>query len=490
MANRNVSFYKDATKLLGGDSGKRDYDWRRLMAEQLMKAGGSTAPVGSTLEGVTRALSGVAGGYFAGEARREDKAKEEAGDNERSAMLKAFIAGVPGKKTYMSEEAAQGRAEEAVYQAADAQAPGDGDMYTTPRERYFRETAPEMQGVRFAALPAQDETGRFDQAPNVTGMDALNNMTPKTRGGRNMLDTLMMSDWQRKQVIAAEKKTAERDQEYELAKIRAKPGPDTRTPLEKNLAALGLVPGSEEFNSAMKKGIEKMPPRPYDTTAGIKDANELAFRRKALRDAKTPEEKARAKQRLDDFDLILSKSFETIRGKASAQASGVQAVEASGSAFESLNKINLNMGNLDDAIAALRKGARTGAIDQYLPNIRASSVELRNIQNRLGLDVIGAVTFGALSKGELDLALETALPTSLDEPKLLAWLEKRKEGQRKLANYYSRAASYLGTPGNTVATWVDLQTAEKKAREKADAAAAPSGVTKRLEFDAKGNPVL
>ena len=206
MANRNVSFYKDATKLLGGDSGKRDYDWRRLMAEQLMKAGGSTAPVGSTLEGVTRALSGVAGGYFAGEARREDKAKEEAGDNERSAMLKAFIAGVPGKKTYMSEEAAQGRAEEAVYQAADAQAPGDGDMYTTPRERYFRENAPEMQNVRFANMPDQDEFGRFDQAPNVTGMDALNNMTPKTRGGKNMLDTLMMSDWQRKQAIAAEQR--------------------------------------------------------------------------------------------------------------------------------------------------------------------------------------------------------------------------------------------------------------------------------------------
>lgn len=206
MANRNVSFYKDATKLLGGDSGKRDYDWRRLMAEQLMKAGGSTAPVGSTLEGVTRALSGVAGGYFAGEARREDKAKEEAGDNERSAMLKAFIAGVPGKKTYMSEEAAQGRAEEAVYQAADAQAPGDGDMYTTPRERYFRENAPEMQNVRFANMPDQDEFGRFDQAPNVTGMDAVNTMTPKTRGGKNMRDTLMMSDWQRKQALAAEQR--------------------------------------------------------------------------------------------------------------------------------------------------------------------------------------------------------------------------------------------------------------------------------------------
>ncbi len=424
-------------------------------------------------------LSGPIADYITGEREKKDR------ENMQKALM-AYRSGLPGQKERI-DLSEQEIMDKYARPAKDAVIGGPMDIDETSDDIERR-----ADDAWFNALPDIDDQGRFTQGKRLEGIDAAVAAAGDKPGPvtQKMLNALMLSDMDRKQVAAMEQKTAERDQGYALAKIREKPGPDTRTPLEKNLAALGLFPGSEEFNSAMKKGIEKMPPRPYDTTAGIKDANELAFRRKALRDAKTPEEKARAKQRLDDFDLILSKSFETIRGKASAQASGVQAVKASGSAFESLNKINLNMGNLDDAIAALRKGARTGAIDQYLPNIRASSVELRNIQNRLGLDVIGAVTFGALSKGELDLALETALPTSLDEPKLLAWLEKRKEGQRKLANYYSRAASYLGTPGNTVATWVDLQTAEKKARENADAAAAPSGVTKRLEFDAKGNPVL
>ena len=34
---------------------------------------------------------------------------------------------------------------------------------------------------------------------------------------------------------------------------------------------------------------------------------------------------------------------------------------------------------------------------------------------------------------------------------------KKKEAQSKLAKYYSSAATYLGTPGNTVAKWAEMQ---------------------------------
>jgi hypothetical protein len=93
MANRNVSFYGSMNKALGGDPIQRDYaqDPRRLMAQQLMQQGSSTAPVQSPLEGLTRALSGVAGGYFGGQAQRDMQEREQAkGD----AMAQALAGGV------------------------------------------------------------------------------------------------------------------------------------------------------------------------------------------------------------------------------------------------------------------------------------------------------------------------------------------------------------------------------------------------------------
>ena len=77
---RNVQFYGSMNKALGGDPIQRDYaqDPRRLMAQQLMQQGSSTAPVQSPLEGLTRALSGVAGGYFGGQAQRDMQEREQA----------------------------------------------------------------------------------------------------------------------------------------------------------------------------------------------------------------------------------------------------------------------------------------------------------------------------------------------------------------------------------------------------------------------------
>ena len=145
--------------------------------------------------------------------------------------------------------------------------------------------------------------------------------------------------------------------------------------------------------------------------------------------------------------------------QAAGAAAGKQAVKASGDAFESLGKVSQNIVNIDDAIAAIDSGAQTGVVQSMLPSVRTASIELDNVQKRMGLDVIGSVTFGALSEGELNLALDTALPTNLTPPKLRQWLTKKKDAQQKLAKYLSDAAIYLGKPGNTVASWAELQKA-------------------------------
>jgi hypothetical protein len=145
--------------------------------------------------------------------------------------------------------------------------------------------------------------------------------------------------------------------------------------------------------------------------------------------------------------------------KSSSQKAADAAIAQSTKTFERIGKLKTSITNIDKAIDAIDRGAKTGAIQSRLPSIRAASVELDNIQKAMGLDVIGNVTFGALSKGELDLALSKAMPTGLDEPALRRWLVDKKEAQEKLAAYVEDTAVFLGTPGNTIAGWLEAQEA-------------------------------
>ena len=118
--------------------------------------------------------------------------------------------------------------------------------------------------------------------------------------------------------------------------------------------------------------------------------------------------------------------------------------------FEKITKINRGIGNIDRAAELINSGAGVGAIEKFLPSFTAASVELDNIQKSMALDVIGSVTFGALSQGELNLAKEVALPTGLDAPQLLEHLKQRKEAQIKLRDYFQDQIQFLDQ-GGTVA---------------------------------------
>jgi hypothetical protein len=142
----------------------------------------------------------------------------------------------------------------------------------------------------------------------------------------------------------------------------------------------------------------------------------------------------------------------------SRKAGEIGQVEAQ-KAFVTLGKIATNISNLDSAVAALDAGATTGVIASKFPNWRASTIELKNIQRNLGLDIIGSVTFGALSEGELSLALETALPLNMNEKELKDWLIRKKNAQVKLSDYITEQARFLSVPGQTIGQW--LQQSEK-----------------------------
>lgn len=140
-----------------------------------------------------------------------------------------------------------------------------------------------------------------------------------------------------------------------------------------------------------------------------------------------------------------------------AKERGIGTLDAKtiGASFKTIEKIQANLSNLDAAIAAIDDGANTGVIAQKFPSWNASTIALKNVRNRLGLDVIGSVTFGALSEQELDLALETALPTNLNEAELRQWLVDKKTAQQKLSDYLTEQVVFLREGNNSVADWVE-----------------------------------
>ena len=126
--------------------------------------------------------------------------------------------------------------------------------------------------------------------------------------------------------------------------------------------------------------------------------------------------------------------------------------------FETIQSLDKNIRNIDKAIAALQEGARTGPIvSRFFPSIREASVKLDQIRNELGLDVVGGVTFGALSKGELDLALNVVLPTNLPPDELSQWLQDKKTAQEKLRAYFASQIEFLDLEGNTIAKFLRQQ---------------------------------
>lgn len=169
------------------------------------------------------------------------------------------------------------------------------------------------------------------------------------------------------------------------------------------------------------------------------------------------------------IQTIADKDIAEIVGDASAvikqrekfgEATGASRARAIDKGFETIVKIDTGLRNINKAIEALNQGAGVGAIEGLLPSIRAASKSLDNIQGRMALDVIGAVTFGALSKGELDLAKSIALPTGLDTPELIQHLKDRRAAQGKLRDYFNSQIQFLDQ-GGTVAGFLRQQEREQ-----------------------------
>ena len=163
------------------------------------------------------------------------------------------------------------------------------------------------------------------------------------------------------------------------------------------------------------------------------------------------------------------------RERAGGRRAGTVGVDTALAAFEKVGEIRTNIANLEEAKRLLTPedqgggGANSGQIADLLPNWKASTIALENVKNRLGLDIVGSVTFGALSESELNMALNTALPTNMPENQLIDWLQEKIDAQNKLMAYLNEQAIFLSDGDKTIGDWLRTQRDEKKERERIDA---------------------
>jgi hypothetical protein len=143
-----------------------------------------------------------------------------------------------------------------------------------------------------------------------------------------------------------------------------------------------------------------------------------------------------------------------IQGDRSQQRGlGDQASKIVFDSYDQMSKIRQNIDTLGDAKRALESGAQTGFFAQFLPDISRSATELASVRNRLGLEVVSSVTFGALSEAELNMALDTGLPESMDEDYLKGWVQERIDAKKKLLANLQEVTSFLAR-GNSIGDWM------------------------------------
>jgi hypothetical protein len=113
--------------------------------------------------------------------------------------------------------------------------------------------------------------------------------------------------------------------------------------------------------------------------------------------------------------------------------------------IKTLQNVGSTKSNLLKALDAVNEGAFTGLWSDYLPNVTKSSAQLYEARNRLGLDIIGSVTFGALSQGEMNLAMDTALPTDLSPALLKDYILRRISATEKMEAALFESAEILSS---------------------------------------------
>ena len=139
-----------------------------------------------------------------------------------------------------------------------------------------------------------------------------------------------------------------------------------------------------------------------------------------------------------------------LEAKSAAAIRGAEAREdAEKELYTSFSNVSEFVGNFEEllvyATKAVNEGKTTGTgiFGKYLPALNEYSSQIRSIRGRLGLGVVGSVTFGALSKGELDLAMSINFNPSLKGDELINDITNRLNAKKKIQQNMQEAYERL-----------------------------------------------
>jgi hypothetical protein len=213
----------------------------------------------------------------------------------------------------------------------------------------------------------------------------------------------------------------------------------------------GTIAGLKELQSSINPQKDR---KPYEKE--VIYSKYLELEEKARSGSKEDIDNFNAFKRLNNLDDISNADLVSLRQDSELRTFAVkEAVTRGSQAFDTLGNIKSEIGNFDKAIEALDEGAMTGPVVSNLPSFRASTIALNNAANRLGLNVIGAVTFGALSEAEMKLAMSTALPREMEGKELKNWLLERRRAQQKLAQEMYRMAKAMSGGKITIPEYLE-----------------------------------
>lgn len=164
----------------------------------------------------------------------------------------------------------------------------------------------------------------------------------------------------------------------------------------------------------------------------------------------TPAQKIAAEQK-SKIDVEQEKT--RLSGRESALKT---AVDRGAKLFDKIEPMDSMIRNYDEAIELLSADdANTGIVASYMPSVRDTAIKMDNLIKRLGLDVVGSTTFGALSESELKFALDSAVPKSLESAELKQWFIDKRNGQRKIRAGLQEVATFLSSGKHTLDEWME-----------------------------------
>lgn len=164
--------------------------------------------------------------------------------------------------------------------------------------------------------------------------------------------------------------------------------------------------------------------------------------------------------------------------EAAGKATAADRIAAASDAADKVMKLEGGLAVYDNLVNEIDNGANTSVYTSWSPTIKDATRRFEQGARELGLGVISSTTFGALSEGELRLAMETAVP-KLQPAAMRQWLLDKKNAQQKLADEMFKYAEHLEN-GGTKVSWIKSQK-ELKNGQAADQQAAP------MEQEAKPN---